>query len=163
MTNVRASNTPHSDTALLTVPQKTRHYNTTDEGVFLTQQAADAKTAMQRTVADIKATAREVANVRWWTQQYPWYAVGAAAVVGFIAATQVLAPADRHAPPALLVQRPAAVRPSWISSLLEMVSSTLVSTIMEALRTHGQQSGRAQTRANSSRPAGIHSPDASFE
>ena len=83
----------HSDTALLTGPQKKQHYNTDDERVFLAQQAADAKTAMQHTVADMQVTAKEVANISWWTQQYPWYAVGAAAVLGFVAATSVLAPA----------------------------------------------------------------------
>src|SRR5574341_2697521 len=96
MTNASASNAPHSDAALPTVPENTRHYNTMDEGVFLAQQAADAKTAMQRTVADIQATALEAADVRWWTQQYPWYAVGTAAVVGFVAVTQLLVPADHH-------------------------------------------------------------------
>ena len=53
MTNASASNRQHSDTALLTEPQKTRHYDTQDERVFLTQQAADATTAMQHTVAEM--------------------------------------------------------------------------------------------------------------
>ena len=68
------------------MPQKARQYPTTDEGTFLRQQAADAKTAMQRTVADIGNTAKATTDVRWWTQQYPWYAVGAAAVVGLVTA-----------------------------------------------------------------------------
>jgi len=38
--------------------------------VFLTQQATDAKTAMQRTLADMQTTVKEAADVRWWTQQY---------------------------------------------------------------------------------------------
>jgi len=41
---------------------------------------------MQRTVADIGNTAKATTDVRWWTQQYPWYAVGAAAVVGLVTA-----------------------------------------------------------------------------
>jgi hypothetical protein len=86
MTNVSSSNALPSDAAWPTVPQKARQYPTTDDGMFLRQQAADAKTAMQRTVADIGSTAKAVADVRWWTQQYPWYAVGAAAVVGLVTA-----------------------------------------------------------------------------
>ena len=78
---------------MLTEPQKKRHYDTNDERVFLAQQAADAKTAMQHTVADMQATAKEAANISWWTQQYPWYAVGAATVLGFVATASVLAPA----------------------------------------------------------------------
>ena len=36
MTNASSSNMRHSDTALLTEPQKKRHYNTDDERVFHT-------------------------------------------------------------------------------------------------------------------------------
>jgi hypothetical protein len=123
------------------VPQKTRHYNTTDESVFLAQQAADAKAAMQRTVADMKTRAIEVANVRWWTQQYPWYAVGAAAVIGFVAAAKGLEPSDHRAPPA---QTQMVARPSLMSSLFEMARSTLMSAIIGAIH-NSQQAGQAQT------------------
>ncbi len=141
----------HSDTALLTGPQKKRHYNTDDERVFLTQQAADAKTAMQHTVADMQATAKEVANVRWWTQQYPWYAVGASTVLGFIAATAVLPSTDHHTQPAPPAASQAAARPSWTASLFEMVRSTLMSIIIDALHTKGQQSSQTQpTQADAS-------------
>ena len=134
----------HSDTALLTEPQKKRHYNTDDERVFLVQQATDAKTAMQHIVADMQATAKEVANVKWWTQQYPWYAVGAATVLGFIATTSVLAPTDHQPRPAPPAASQAAARPSWTSSLFETVRSILMSIIVDALHTKGQQSGQAQ-------------------
>jgi ElaB/YqjD/DUF883 family membrane-anchored ribosome-binding protein len=151
MTNVSASNTRPSDTALLTGPQKKQRYNTNDERVFLAQQAADAKTAMQRTVAEIQATAKEAANIRWWTQRYPWYAVGAATVLGFLAATSVLAPANHRPRPAPPAARQAAVRPSWTASLFEMVRSTLMRIIVDALHTRSQRASRAQpTRADAS-------------
>ena len=141
----------HSDTALLTGPQKKQHYNTDDERVFLAQQAADAKTAIQHTMADMQATAKEVANVRWWTQQYPWYAVGAATVLGFVAATAVLAPADHRPRPAPSAASQAAARPSWTASLFEMARSTLMSIIVDALHTKGQQESPAQpTHADAS-------------
>ena len=136
---------------MLTGPQKKRHYNTDDERVFLAQQAADAKTAMQHTVADMQATAKEVANINWWTQQYPWYAVGAATVLGFVATTSVLAPADhrtRSAPP---VASQAAARPSWTASLFETVRTMLMGIIVDALHTKGQQPSQAQsTQADAS-------------
>ena len=151
MTNASSSNMQHSDTALLTGPQKKQHYNTDDERVFLAQQAADAKTAIQHTMADMQATAKEVANVRWWTQQYPWYAVGAATVLGFIAAASVLAPADHRTQPAPPAARRAAARPSWTASLFEMVSGMLMSIITDALHTRGQQSKQEQpTHADAS-------------
>ena len=102
---------------------------------------------MLRTVADMKATAREAADVRWWTQQYPWYAVGAAAVVGFVAATQLLTPAHQPAQPAPPAQ--AAARPTLVSSLFDMVRSALMTTIAEALRPGDRQAERAQARADS--------------
>lgn len=134
---------------MLTEPQKKRHYNTNDERVFLAQQAADAKTAMQHTVADMQTTAKEVANISWWTQQYPWYAVGAATALGFIAATSVLAPADHRPRPAPPAASQAAARPSWTTSLFEIVRSMLMSIIVDALHTKGQQSGQTQADANS--------------
>ena len=134
-----------SDTALLTGPQKERHYNTDDERIFLTQQATDAKTAIQHTIADIQTTAKEVANVSWWTQQYPWYAVGTAAVLGFVAATSVLAPADHRPRPAPPAASHTAARPSWSASLFEMVRSMLMSIIIGALNPKDQQSGQAQS------------------
>ena len=141
----------HSDTALLTEPQKKRHYNTDDERVFLAQQAADAKTAMQHTMADMQATAKEAANISWWTQQYPWYAVGAATVLGFVAAASVLAPADHRTRPAPPAASQAAARPSWTASLFEAVRSMLMSIIVDALYPKGQQSSRAQpTQADAS-------------
>src|SRR5215831_14073134 len=146
MTNASASSAPPLGTALPTVPQKTRQYNTTDEGIFLTQQAADAKAAVLHTIADMKATAQEAADVRWWTQQYPWYAVGAAAVLGFMAATRVLAPADHHPQPAPPAQGQTAARPSLASSVFEMLRSALVSTIIEALHSSSQPAGPAPTQ-----------------
>src|SRR5262245_33388698 len=150
MMNASSSNAPPSDTTLPTVPQKTHHYNTTDEGMFLAQQAADAKAAVRRTMADIKATAPEVANVRWWTQHYPWYAVGTAAVLGFLTATQVLAPANQQAQNAPPSEGPPVARPSWMASLFELLRSTLLSVVVEALHSNSQQSGRAQTQADGS-------------
>jgi hypothetical protein len=144
MTNASSSNRQPSDTALLTEPQKQRHYDTNDERVFLAQQAADATTAMQHTVADMQATAKEVANIRWWTQHYPWYAVGAVTVLGFVATASTLAPADHRTPPAPPAASQAAARPSWTAPLFGMMRRVLMGIIADALHTKGQQAGRAQ-------------------
>jgi len=135
---------------LLTGPEKTQHYNTNNERVFLAQQAADAKTAMQRTVVDMQAAAKEAANVSWWTQQYPWYAVGAVAVLGVVVATRVLAPADQRTPPAPPAGSQAAARPSWMASLFEIGRSMLMGIVMDAINPSGQPSGSAQADDNAS-------------
>jgi len=141
----------HSDTALLTEPQKKRHYNTSDERIFLAQQAADAKTAIQHTVADMQATAKEAANVSRWTQQYPWYAVGAATVLGFVTATYVLAPADHRPRPAPPTASQEAARSSWTASLFGIVRSILMDIIADALHPKSQQASRDQpTQADAS-------------
>ena len=136
---------------MLTEPQKKRHYDTNNERVFLAQQAADAKTAMQHTIADMQATAKEAANLSWWTQQYPWYAVGAATVLGFVATTYALPSADHRTQSAPPTASQTAARPSWTASLFEMVRSMLMSAIIGALHPQNQQSERVQaTRADAS-------------
>jgi hypothetical protein len=151
MTNASSGNVTHSDTALLIGPQQTRHYNSHDERVFLAQQAADAKIAIQQTVADMQVTAREAANISWWTQQYPWYAVGVATVLGVVVTTSALAPSKHRAQPGPPVARPVA-RPSWMTSLFDMIRSLLMSIILDALHPPGQQSGRAQADTDSGKP-----------
>ena len=119
--------------------------------LFRSQQAADAKTAIQHTVADMQATAKAVANISWWTQHYPWYAVGAATVLGFIAATSVRTPADHRTRPAPPTTGQTAARPSWTVALFEIVRSMVMSTIIDALNPKGQPSGQAQpTQADAS-------------
>jgi hypothetical protein len=116
------------------------HYNTQNEGVFLAQQAEDAKIAMQRTLADMKGTAMEAADVRWWTQQYPWYAVGAAAVLGFVTTAKVLAPSKPQPPAA-----PSATASSpWLQTLFGMLGTTLISTATTALHNSINASDQAQ-------------------
>jgi len=116
--------------------------------MFLRQQAADAKTAMQRTVADIGSTAKAAADVRWWTQQYPWYAVGAAAVVGLVTAAHVFAPAGRRAHAAPPAPEPAAGPPSWLSSLVMLGGRTMLDALVDTLRAKKQPAARAQTDAD---------------
>lgn len=129
--------------------QKTRKYNTKNEGLFLQQQAADAKIAMQRTVAEMKVTAKEAADVRWWTQHYPWYAVGAAAVVGFVTAISVLPSSHRRIQrQAAAVQASGARTSSFLSplfvSLLEVAKSAVMSAIIGAIHTTDQQAEQTQ-------------------
>ncbi|MGH2541424.1 MAG: hypothetical protein ACRDIB_01420 [Ardenticatenaceae bacterium] len=129
--------------------QKTRQYNTKDEGIFLQQQAADAKVAMQRTVAEMKVTAKEAADVHWWTQHYPWYAVGAAAVVGFVTATSVLPSSHRRiqrqdtAVQASVARSPSVLSPLFVS-LLDMAKSAVMSAIIGAIYTTDQQTEQTQ-------------------
>jgi hypothetical protein len=136
---------------LLTEPQKQRHYDTNDGRVFLAQQAADAKTAIQHTMADIQATAREAADIRWWTQQYPWYAVGAATVLGFVATAYAMAPANHRAQPAPPTTNQATPRPSWTAPLFGMARSLLIGIITDALYPKSQEAEQAQaTQADAS-------------
>ena len=117
-----ASNRPVAAPAQLPGPRPQRPSNTADVHTFLTQQAADAQTAIHQTLTEMQATAREVANVRWWTQHYPWSAVGAAAVRGYVVTTAVLAPpAPEHprrirpppAPPGRRPCSPSCGRSCW--------------------------------------------------
>lgn len=95
MPNASFDKGPPATTASL--PERLeRRYDIHNEAMFLRQQAADAKVALQQTLAAMQETAKTAADVRAWTHAYPWYAVGAAAVVGFITATAVVSPAPRE-------------------------------------------------------------------
>jgi hypothetical protein len=84
-------------------------------------------------------------------QHYPWYAVGAAAVLGFVTATSVWAPADHRPQPAPPAASQATARPSWTASLFETVHRMLISIMADALHTKSQPSSRAQsTQADAS-------------
>jgi hypothetical protein len=132
-----------------------RLYNARDEATFLQQQAADARVAIQQTLAEMQETVKVAADVRRWTQQYPWIAVGAASVLGFVAASALArngaAPSQAQAP-----QQPQAARPSLLTSFLSplfpmlrnALVSTVVSGVMDKAQEHKQeQEERANDRA----------------
>jgi hypothetical protein len=56
------------------------------ESDFLTQQANDAAAAMATVVQDFKAKLGQGVDVEGWAKQYPWIALGGAAVAGFLGA-----------------------------------------------------------------------------
>jgi hypothetical protein len=108
----------------------------------LQQQAADAKVAIQQTWVEMQETAKAAADVRRWTQQYPWIAVGAATVVGFVAASALTG--DGGTPPQADVapQRQAA-RPSLLASFLSplfpMLRNALVSAVVSGVMDKAQE------------------------
>jgi len=59
------------------------------ESQVLDRQVAEAKAAVLRTLDDVKANLGTAADVRLWTQRYPWFAIGVAAATGFAAASLV--------------------------------------------------------------------------
>ena len=59
------------------------------ETQVLDRQVAEAKEAVLRTLDDVKANLGTAADLRLWTQRYPWLAVGVAAATGFAAASLV--------------------------------------------------------------------------
>jgi len=56
------------------------------ESDYLTQQANDAAAAMAAVVQDFKAKLGQGVDVEGWAKQYPWVALGGAAVAGFLGA-----------------------------------------------------------------------------
>src|SRR5687767_3043371 len=60
------------------------------EAEFLQQQAANAKAAIGRALADFTGQLAHGVDPRLWAKEYPWYTVGAAAVGGFVAAALLI-------------------------------------------------------------------------
>ncbi len=65
------------------------------ERSLLADQGADAKTAMLRTVHDMKETLARIADLRSCARQHPWLVTGSAVAVGFFAGV-VLAPSPQE-------------------------------------------------------------------
>src|SRR5438128_1042306 len=59
------------------------------EAEFLAKQAEDATAAMTAVVHGIADSLKDAANPAAWTRQHPWPSLGAAAVLGFVAASAV--------------------------------------------------------------------------
>lgn len=131
MPNTSFDNEPRADTAPL-MARMAQRYEVEDEAAFLQQQAADAKVAVQRTLAVMQETAKSAADVGAWTQKYPWYAVGIAAAAGLITATTVLSP-SRHQRNGAYAEPPSASRSSWLSSALSLLWGASRGMLMSAL------------------------------
>jgi hypothetical protein len=130
-----------------------RQYDAHDEATFLQQQAADAQVAMRQTLAAMQETAKSAADVGAWTREYPWHAVGVAAVAGFLTATMVVSPSHRqsHDP---RTQTASASASSFMSSVLSylwrMSRGMLLSTVVSAI---GVSAVQAETTDGESMPA----------
>src|SRR5688572_1925296 len=59
------------------------------EAEFLAKQAEDATAAMTAVVHGIADSLKDAANPAGWTRQHPWPSLGAAAVLGFVAASAI--------------------------------------------------------------------------
>src|SRR5438067_535727 len=71
-----------------------RDAHATTESQYLAAQAADARLAMDQTLADLKRSLTGTVDVRLWTRQFPWIATALAAGGG-VAAGYFLTPRDR--------------------------------------------------------------------
>ena len=113
------------------------------EAAFLAQQAVDAKIAIRQTLEEMQKTAKEAADIRWWTQHYPWPAVGAAALLGFIAVP--LLTMESSTQPQTAATRDGRATPSLMSSLFDLVKGTLIASVTAALKDKKDQAERPTT------------------
>jgi hypothetical protein len=60
------------------------------ETEYLTCEANAAREAISDTLAQMRQSLKDSADVRAWARQYPWATLGAAAAAGFLAATAVI-------------------------------------------------------------------------
>jgi hypothetical protein len=119
-----------------------RQYNTQDEATFLQQQAADARVAIQQTLAEMQETAKAAADVRRWTQQYPWIAVSAATVLGFVAVSALTRNGVTHSQADVTPQHQAAkpsLLASFLSPLFPMLRNALVSALVSGVMDKAQE------------------------
>ena len=129
------------------------------ESEYLQRQAEDARRAIGETLANMRATLKDAGDIKAWARQYPWPSVGAAAAIGFLAAS-VLAPGTKsNAKSDSLLERiladdeiaarlkelsTADSSPRWpmlnsmFSSLLKNLGGTLQSALIAAIAASAQ-------------------------
>lgn len=125
------------------ITQQMQRYDNADEARFLRQQANDAQIAIKQTLAQMRETSKDAADVRWWTQRYPWCAVGGAGLLGFVVVTRLSASSGgqerssprRHARESSL----SPIFSGMFSSLLSIVRGVLMSAIIGALQTREEE------------------------
>jgi ElaB/YqjD/DUF883 family membrane-anchored ribosome-binding protein len=108
------------------------------EAAFLAQQAADAKIAIKQTLEEMQKTAKEAADISWWTRRYPWAAVGTAALVGFVA-IPVLTMERAPRTQTTATRNGQAATPSLLSSLFDMVRGVIITSVTTALNNKRDQ------------------------
>jgi len=67
------------------------------EAMYLKEQSANAKAAIKNALTDFGKGLGHGVDPRAWTQEYPWMSVGAAAILGFVAASAVIPSKEEQA------------------------------------------------------------------
>jgi hypothetical protein len=122
---------------------RTEPQTSKSEAAFLAQQAAAAKTAIGQTLEEMQKTAKEAADIRWWTQHYPWAAVGTAALLGFFSIP--ILTRESSTPPQAATRDGQAAVPSLMASLFDLVKGALIASVTAALKDKKEQAEHPTT------------------
>ncbi len=156
-------------TASNSEPQR---YETLTESEYLTHEGELAKTAIARTIDELKASLIKAGDVRLWTHHHPWVAIGVGAATGFSLAA-VVRSAGKEQPDEdeklaearnLLLQaakvpyddapprRKSKVSDSLLGSLFNLARTAMEASLVTAMRAEGveraYQSGHAPQTEN---------------
>jgi hypothetical protein len=128
---------------MLQITRQMQRYDQADEARFLRQQANDAQIAIKQTLAQMRETSKDAADIRWWTKRYPWYAVGGAGLLGFVVVTYLSASSheqERSSPQRQGYESSSSsVFSGIVSSLLSIGRGLLMSTLIGALQSRGAE------------------------
>jgi hypothetical protein len=97
MKTENANSARTSGTTSTPAPKTAGDASKMSEADFLAQQAAEAKAAMSRAMAQLKVDLGETVNVAAWTRQYPWISLGTVAVAGFLATSALIPSKEQQA------------------------------------------------------------------
>ncbi len=110
---------------------------------FLDEQEVASKKAMRTLAGNMADTLREVVDPRPWTSQFPWAAVGTAAVVGAISGKMMgskSSAASAPAAPQPVTSQPSVGKVAAKSSLLATLTSSLIAPLVNMLVQRFQKS-----------------------
>lgn len=139
-------------------------YETLSESEYLTHEAELAKTAITRTLEDLKAGLAKAGDVRLWTHHHPWVAVGIAAATGFSLAALVKSGGENSEHDEASVERrrlleeaakapydgytsrrSAKVSDSLLGSLFNLARTAIEASLLAAIRAEGVERAQKAT------------------
>ena len=138
MSDVKLDSGKTSDAMLVTQPLPPM--SPRSERDYLADQAADAGTAMIRTLQDMKTTLTQAVGVDSCTKRHPWLATGSAVAAGFVAGTVLTSSARTHITHAVPAPEPllqpgceGRASPQPKKSVLFSIVGTLMANILRIL------------------------------
>jgi hypothetical protein len=134
------------------------------EDAFLGDEARLAQAAILRTIEDLKHDLAYAADLKYWTENHPWAALGIASAAGFLAAAAIVPSHSGHAHPASPepiraaepAPRPAGSNLAWLMvPLVDLVKTSVERYIASVTQAAHSPDNMAEAQAAAQRQQAV--------